>query len=237
MTLPHHTRPVLVACPDMKPYYEHAGVTIYHGDCREILPHVKADLVLTDPPYNAGKTYGDGTDDARPQAEYIDWLASIVTACEGVSSGMVLVFLSVNGLMDLAQVKRPRHVCVWDKPMSFSPRQGGSCFLPHWEPCAVYGRTWGEGGRVPGFSLPDVWHSNTARRNGHPCPKPEALFKRIVAAIPADVVLDPFMGSGTTLVAAKDLGRHAIGIEIEERFCELAAKRLAQEVLPLEMAQ
>lgn len=69
----------------------------------------------------------------------------------------------------------------------------------------------------------------------HPCPYPEALPKRCILATSdaGDTVLDPFMGSGTTLRAAKDLGRKAIGIEIEERYCEIAAKRMAQEVLPL----
>ena len=70
---------------------------------------------------------------------------------------------------------------------------------------------------------------------GHPCPRPLNGMKYLVECFcpPSGLVVDPFMGSGTTLVAAKDLGRRAIGIEIEERYCEIAAKRLAQEVLPL----
>lgn len=219
----------------MTPYYEQDGITIYHGDCLEVIPQlVQVDLVLTDPPYNAGKQYGEGTDDSRPTWEYIRWLAEAIDYCELASRGMVLVFLSVNGMLDLSARKRPRHVCVWDKPMSFSPRQGGSCFLPHWEPCLVYGKPWGDGGRVPGYSLPDVWHHSPAKRNGHPCPKPESLMRQILLALPVGSVLDPFCGSGTTLVEAKRLGWKATGIEIEERYCEIAAKRLAQRVLPLE---
>ena len=67
----------------------------------------------------------------------------------------------------------------------------------------------------------------------HPTEKPVDLLKKIISAVPGDRVLDPFMGSGTTLVAAKSLGRKAIGIEIEEKYCEIAVRRLAQEVLPL----
>ena len=215
------------------PYYSHAGITIFCGDCRDILPHVTADVVVTDPPYNAKLEYGEGTDDSRTWDDYVAWIVPIIEACEAAVSGPVFMFLSVNGLLSLVPVKRPRHVCVWDKPMSFSPRLGGSPFLPHWEPCAIFGRVHGEGGRVPGYHLPDVWHHNTATRNGHPCPKPESLLLQLVGAIPG-IILDPFMGSGTTLVAAKQLGRKAIGIEIEERYCEIAVKRLAQEVLPLE---
>ena len=217
----------------MTPYYEHAGITIYHGDAREIMPHLEpVELVLTDPPYNAGKDYGEGTQDKRSWPEYCDWLSPLIDQMEEKSSGLVMVFLSVNGLMEMcASGRRPRHVCVWDKPMSFSPRQGGSAFLPHWEPCAIYGKPWGEGGRVPNYHLSDVWHCNPAERNGHPCPKPQKLFKGILKDVPAQTILDPFAGSGTTLRAAKDLGRKAIGIEIEERYCEIAAKRMAQEVL------
>jgi site-specific DNA-methyltransferase (adenine-specific) len=218
----------------MTPYYSHAGITIYHGDCRDILPHVTADVVVTDPPYNAGMEYGPGTNDATPWTDYTDWLRGVIDLCERSCSGPVFMFLSVNGLLNYCALQhvRPKHVCVWDKPMSFSPRLGGSPFLPHWEPCAVFGRVPGGGGRVPGYHLPDVWHHNTATRNGHPCPKPESLLLQLVGTVPG-TILDPFMGSGTTLVAAKQLGRKAIGIEIEERYCEIAVKRLAQEVLPL----
>lgn len=221
----------------MKPYYEHAGITVWHGDCREILPQIEiVDLVLTDPPFNANKQYGPGTNDLMSWPAYCDWICPIIAQLEGKCAGLVMVFASVNGMIELSKVKRPRHVCVWDKPMSFSPRQGGSAFLPHWEPCLIYGKPWGEGGRVPDYHISDVWHHNTAERNGHPCPKPLSLFKRILRDIPAIVTLDPFMGSGTTLRAAKDLGRKAIGIEIEECYCEIAAKRLSQEVLDLQEA-
>lgn len=219
----------------MKPYYSQDGITLWCADCREVIPQLEpVDLVLTDPPYNAGIRYGPSVEDLQSWPSYCEWLAPIIEQCEAVSGGLVLVFLSVNGLLYLSGVKRPRHVCVWDKPMSFSPRLGGSAFLPHWEPCAVYGKPWGEGGRVPDYHLSDVWHHNTAERNGHPCPKPLPLLLRILRDIPAEVVLDPFAGSGTTLVAAKQLGRKAIGIEIEERYCEIAAKRLSQEVFQFE---
>lgn len=214
----------------MKPYYDHAGIVIYHGDCREVLPHIgPVDLVLTDPPFNANKTYGKGTNDLMSWPAYCAWLDPIVEQLENMTTNLVLVFMSVNGLMEFSRVRRPRHICVWDKPLSFAPRQGNSAFLPHWEPCLIYGNVWGKGGR-PDYHISDVWHHNPAERNGHPCPKPLGLMKRIIKDIPADTILDCFAGSGTTLVAAKQHARHAIGIEIEERYCEIAARRLSQEV-------
>ncbi len=101
-----------------------------------------------------------------------------------------------------------------------------------WQPILVYGKD-------PFLekslgSRPDIIeHSETALNLGHPCPKPENFWRKLMARCSVDQtdsILDPFMGSGTTLRAAKDLGRKAIGIEIEERYCEIAAKRMAQEV-------
>jgi len=203
--------------------------TVVCGDCLELmksLPDGCVDAVITDPPYNARKDYGQGTDNLS-WSVYSGWIADCIIQMESVSRGPVLVFLSVNGLLEVVPVKRPRHVCAWNKPMSFSPRLGGSAFLPHWEPCLVYGKVWGEGGRVPDYHLPDVWNFNPAQRNGHPCPKPEPLLDFLVAAIPAETILDPFLGSGTTAVAAKKLGRHFLGFEISLEYCKIAEERIA----------
>ena len=215
----------------IEPYYSHAGITIWNCDCREILPSLSnVSHIIADPPYNAGKIYGEGTNDKVGWPEYCDWLLPIISQLEESSNGLVFLFQSVNGMLEISQRKRPRHVCAWEKPMSFSPRMGGSAFIPHWEPCLIYGKPWGEGGRVPDYSLSDVWRFNPSEPNGHPCPKPIPLMKYIINNIDGDTILDPFCGSGSTLIAAKALGRKGIGIEIEEKWAELAAKRLSQEV-------
>ena len=225
----------------MKPYYEHAGITIYHGDCREFA--LDADLVLTDPPYGVGAKYGDGYDDNR--SKYWEWFVPVVAQLRGRAPVMAMTH-RVTALKHLTDWD---WCAVWHKPYGAGARVGNSPVLPHWEPIIMWGiHSLG----TKRDALPDVLSINPESRgagNGsslgrarlemesaaHPFPKPLGLFVRLTMLLsePGGLVLDPFMGSGTTLCAAKDTGRRAIGIEIEERYCEIAAKRLAQEVLPL----
>ena len=206
----------------MKPYYERDGITIFHGDCRDILPTLEpVDLVLTDPPYGISiiKGGGRGINGWNDFSEIGEWDKHAPP----------------QDLIDMVLAKGG-HAVVW----------GGNYFsLPPSQGWLV----WDKGQR--NFSLADcelAWTSRdraarifdyaraAALQDGkqHPTQKPVALLRWCLEFFPdAQTILDPFMGSGTTLRAAKDLGRKAIGIEIEERYCEIAAKRLAQEVLPL----
>ena len=205
----------------MKPYYEHAGITIYHGDCREVLPTVAADVAITDPPYNVGLEYCNG--DKR--TDYREWSEEWFRIC-------IRPLVFTPGLANLGlwlSIEHPRWVCAWVKPNQNSPSALNG--FNAWEPVLVYGKH-----RKPVGQ--DIWISNIAMQTGvgdHPCPKHLPSWRKIVEsfATPSDVIVDPFCGSGTTLRVAKDTARRAIGIEIEERYCEIAAKRLSQEVLPL----
>ncbi len=221
------------------PYYQDEAVTIYHGDCRDILPQLpKVDLVLTDPPYGVGIKYSRLYQDERDG--YWDWFLPAVELMR--QAGTVLIFTHRNE--SLRYIKDWDWVGVWNKPGSFGARIGNSPILPHWEPIYFYGiHKMG----VFGEYLPDVltynpekagissvigrekWQDNSDFAT-HPCPKPQILFQRLLQVFCPDtgITLDPFMGSGTTLRAAKDLGRKAIGIEIEEKYCEIAAKRMSQ---------
>jgi site-specific DNA-methyltransferase (adenine-specific) len=126
-------------------------------------------------------------------------------------------------VLALWNIPKPQWVAVWHKPQSFG--FWSTPMYPHWEPIVMY--------RMPGKALrPDIFTCNPQPPNGHPTPKPLVLWLALLLCLPG-IVADPYMGSGTTLLAAKILGRRAIGIEIEERYCELAATRLAQDVLPL----
>ena len=199
----------------MKPYFTDSTGTIqiFHGDCREILPLVKADVVVTDPPYGV-EFRGEEWD-----AEVPSWWLPLARAC----APLVVFTTAPTTLWDYP---RPDWVLCAARPAAQSRTSYGG--FNHWSPVLVYGK---------GSWSPD-FHSAHAMQAGaenvgiqHPCPKPLSLMRWLIAGTKGETILDPFMGSGTTLRAAKDLGRRAIGIEIEERYCEIAAKRLQQEVL------
>lgn len=206
----------------MKPYYEHAGIVIYHGDCREILPSVRGDVVITDPPYNVGLKYGDGTNDER--ADYREWCSDWFGKLTGT---VIAVSCGVANLGLWWTIKPPTWVMAWHKPAAM-----GRCVVGfnNWEPILLYGK--------PKGTIVDVVRAGIVPNgevDGHPCPKPlEWAAKQIgVLSEEGATILDPFCGSGTTAKAAKNLNRPYIGIEIEERYCEIAAQRLSQEVLAL----
>ena len=199
----------------MTPYYEQDGITIYHGDARDVSALIAYDAILTDPPYGIGIKYGDSSKDTDEAFRDIaEWLAD-----QPVPTVFTVPSTKIH------QCPKPQWIGVWHKPMTFG--FWSTTFIPHWEALLFYG--------MPKAARSDVWTFNPAKPNGHPTPKPIELWRELLGVIPGDVILDPFMGSGTTLRAAKDLGRKAIGIEIEERYCEIAVKRLQQAVLPMEV--
>ena len=205
----------------MIPYYESGGITIYHGDCREMLPGLaRADLVLTDPPYgiNAARTRNSqqwgwtdfpitGWDRERAPADAVR---------AAVASGDRAIVWGGNYFTDILPPS-PRWL-IWDKGQTdFSLADAELAWC-----------SWGGAIRRRTYSR------SAALQDGkeHPTQKPLAIMLWCLSFVDGSVV-DPFMGSGTTLRAAKDLGRRAIGIEIEEKYCEIAARRLDQEVLAL----
>ena len=202
----------------MKPYYDHGGVTIYHGDCLDGGAWLAADVLLTDPPYGMAHSSGWG---ARPIAGDEDTSTrDAALAMWGEKPGLVF------GRWDCPHPAGARLALTWDK--GDWPGMGDLA-LP-WGPSTeeIYVLGGGFLGRRKGSVI------RIARLTGdtrHPNEKPLALLEHLILRCPPGVVADPFAGAGTTLVAAKNLGRRAIGIEIEERYCEIAAKRLAQEVL------
>lgn len=227
------------------PYYQDDWVTIYHADCRLILPLLsKVDLVLTDPPYvNLKGGYNrafPGVADSQPTSFAVGdlWKANFEwVSCLPKHFGAI-VFCSYHGVVETADAfKTHRRVALltWWKRNSAPTGKNVPRFRSEFAWCFATGPgiQW-EGINDTVFDIPGISRGcfEGAEALNHPTQKPLSLMSAILGMIQsATSVLDPFMGSGTTLRAAKDLKRHAIGIEIEEKYCEIAAKRMAQEVL------
>lgn len=205
-----------------KPYYDDGLVAIYHGDCQEIMPHVSADVMVSDVPYGiAYKSGSRRTSMARSirgdnDTSLRDWVL------EQWGNKPALIFGSW---------KKPRPAnthtrLIWDTKGALGM---GNLSVP-WKPSdqEIYVIGYGFSGRRTTNVL-SVAPVQAMAKNGrlHPHQKPVELMAMLVAKCPAGVIFDPFMGSGSTLVACKQAGRRGIGIEIEESYCEIAAKRLS----------
>ncbi len=210
----------------MTPYYDEDGITIYHGDCREVLPGLVADVLITDPPY------GVGIDNS-----FTDDFEAGLWGIENSPGQRAAIFHSPRVVFDLirrTQTWRLERLLWMNKvAMMKMPWRGWNM---NGEVIVIASRS-REGWPVPPHYGSDCYQANPWGKNGHPCNKPPKVVSDLVARLvgPGEVVIDPFLGSGTTTEAAKRLGHRAIGIEVEERFCEIAAKRLAQGVLDFGM--
>jgi len=216
-----------------EPYYQDKYATIYHGDCLELLPEMpKVDLVLTDPPYgidggkgnNAKHGKGNYTEAFQDTPEYVlKLVVPIIESC--IKRYGRVVFTPPTHLSH--SFPQPKTIGCFFAKASGSWSSWG--VLTTW-PIFYYGKD----PRAGKNQIPDgLYLAESAPKNGHPCPKPIKAWSWLLnkCSLEKETILDPFMGSGTTLVAAKQLNRKAIGIEIEEKYCEIAAKRLSQEVL------
>jgi DNA modification methylase len=245
----------------VKPYFERDGIAIYHGEALAVLRELSAasvDAVITDPPYCSGgsleaqkNTKAQGLRSATVQAEDFEWFAADNMSTAGlvwlIRAALVearrflmpnraaLVFTDWRMVPHLAPALessglRYRNMIIWDKG---SPGLGVG-FKPAYEVVLEYAN---------GATEYQVKNGQNVIRNArvsplardHDAQKPVELIHELIRVVspPDGLIVDPFMGSGTTLRAAMDLGRRAIGIELEERYCEIAARRLSQMVLPL----
>ena len=215
----------------MKPYYADDAVTLYHGDCREIPEWLAADVLVTDPPYGVAWTSGQFSN-AKVAVEDTIANDADTSARDAVlalwGSRPALVF----GSWRIARPPRVNNRLVWHKAANIPGMRTQPWFSADEE---IYQLGTGFTGKPEQNVLATRDRRDGANgevaRWGHPTPKPVSLMERLIAKCPPGVIADPFAGSGATLVAAKRLGRQAIGVELEERYCQVIAKRLSQEVL------
>ena len=203
-----------------KPYYSEGEIVLYNADCRDILPLLgPVDLVLTDPPY------GVGYDTWDKECPY-DLLPVFLKK----SKGAVIWFGAAPQSVWIDKFSpRPKRILIWSPKFTLShAQQDGISY--RWHPIYCW--------NLPKKHDGPVWDqlddsTETGNWWKHSCTKPLSLMKKLSAFCPEDgTILDPFLGSGTTLLAAKSLRRKAIGVELDEAYCAIAVERLKQQVLP-----
>ena len=219
----------------MKPYYQEENITIYHGDCLDIIPQLEPlDLVLTDPPYgvmlgeaNTGQERETGRQKYTRFSDTPEYVVEKVIPAFKMSLKISARGIVTPGNRNAWLYPTPTDFGVWYNPAGVIRGKWGFILAR----LILY---YGVDPYTGRGSTPSSTTGLTGGLKGidHPCPKPLKFMQWLLVrgSKPGEIVFDPFMGSGTTLVAAKELGRKAIGIEIEEKYCEIAVDRLKQEV-------
>jgi hypothetical protein len=215
----------------LTPYYSDDFVTLYHGDCREVTAWLDADVLATDPPYGIAHRSGGG-----PRGEASWRNSTIANDCDTAVRDDVLTLWGdrpaiVFGSWRRSRPDRTRALLIWDKGLAAGMGDLTIPWKPNHEEVYVIGEGF-HGARDSGVLTGHNIISWESSGRSHPHEKPLSLMVSLLGKCPDGVVADPFAGSGTTLVATKFMGRRAIGIELEERYCETAARRLAQDTIP-----
>lgn len=227
---------------------EAADITLHLGDMRAVLPRLELAgrvVAVTDCPYNCGKNYGATTNDRQLWPEWCEWWDGCLELM-AYHADDIFAFLSQTAAKKYARLGRHEWdwQLVWNKPLSLAVC--AMPFMPHHEPICYWGVTRKKD--LPKSSKRAGWGSDVLTHNvvpniyGHPTEKPLPLMKELLSRFSSDtVILDPFAGSGTTLIAAKELGMRAVGVEVNPDYCEIIARRMgqfsppkqAQNVLPM----
>lgn len=231
----------------MTPYYADDSVTLYRGDCLTVLPQlgIEVDVTITDPPYDANthkmaksnRGSRGGTNDIDFAAYTVDDLRGTLGLLAAQTRRWVIATVDYRHAVSFHDSPpdglRLLRIGVWAKPNPM-PQISGDRPGQGWESIVFLHKTdvrpaWNGGGRS------SVWYLPADGNQGHPTAKPLVMVREWVRLFtePGDLILDPFAGSGTTLRAAKDEGRRAVGVELDPKYAEVAAARLRQEALDL----
>jgi len=206
-------------------YYQDDLVTLYHGDCLQLTQWANADVLVTDPPY--GITGGRLSKHSKTQVhDDASWdnleIRDLALNLFGDKPRMVFGSPKKH---DQAPLHRGVPL-IWDKGEVPGMGDYSFPFGANYEIIWVNGQGWSGKRRGSIFRSPHL--SSTAKEVGHPTPKPVGLMELLISYAPDGQIADPFAGSGATLIAARNLGRKVIGVELEERYCEITARRLSQ---------
>lgn len=218
----------------MKPYYQDDLVTLFHGDCLEVTEWLEADVLVTDPPYGIAyrgvENYAQGLNrktESR-KSQITNDAESMVrdTALKLWGGKPAIVF----GSWRIARPSLTQHRLIWHKA-GMAPGPSSGSFMSQDEEIYV----WGKGFKKTSPPLRSVIRTQEARsievsKIGHPTPKPVGLMEQLIDRCPVGVIADPFAGSGATVIAARNLSRKVIAVELEEQYCELIVSRLSQQV-------
>jgi len=216
----------------VKPYYQDDLVTLFHGDCLEVTEWLEADVLVTDPPY--GQAYKSNMDRGS-RTEWHEVISGDDTT-EGRDSALKLwgnkKAALIFGTWKTPKPEETKQVVIWDKtPCGYM----GDLQIPFGnahEEIYCLGKLGWTGTREPSIVRAQMLMSSDRDRPNHPTPKPIGLMEKLVSKT-TGVVADPFAGSGATLLAARNLGRKVIAVELEEQYCELIVSRLSQQVFDL----
>lgn len=222
----------------MKPYYQDNHVTLYHGDCLEVTEWLAAEVLITDPPYGMAFRSGQRTDRIDRQGQLSTRFDKIAGDENPRIRDDVLQRwgttrpAAVFGTWRIPKPSSTTQVLIWHKHGA-GPGMGdlNSAFGTNHEDIYLLGK-WERNARRRGSVITtESSPSGYTTKIGHPTPKPVGVMEILIECAPPGVIADPFAGSGSTLLAARNLGRRAIGVELEERYCEIIAKRLDQMCL------
>jgi DNA modification methylase len=220
----------------MSVYYSDEFVTLYHGDCLQVTEWLTADVLVTDPPYGIGWTRGVTKGAKGPRRDQAN--EGIANDKDTKARDLALVAWGTRPALVFGSLRADypanwKRMLVFQKPLHSGLFGNRSPWRSDWEPIFVLGE-WPDETRARSAvfktsELAASGYNGYSTRAGHSHAKPIDVMTRLLETCPEGTVADPFAGSGSTLFAARNLGRKAIGVELEERYCEVIAKRLAQQ--------